>query len=137
MRNEFYLNLESIKEGDVFDLNQSIDHLLFNDDGLIPVITQCVDTKDVLMMAWMNRETLLTTIATKVMTYWSRSRNKPWIKGETSGHVQEVQALYFDCDGDSVLCLVKQTGSACHTYRPSCFYLQVDLDQQKLLLKQD
>lgn len=78
------------------------------------------------MLAWMNEQALMTTLKTGRATYWSRSRNKLWVKGETSGHVQEVVELRVDCDQDAVLMKVRQTGSACHTGRGSCFYRRVE-----------
>ena len=120
------MSLETISAGDQVSLNDCIENLNFNSDGLIPVITQCIETKTVLMHAWMNREAVKRTILTKKMTYWSRSRQAFWVKGESSGHTQALVNMRFDCDGDTILCLVKQIGPACHTGRPNCFYLQVD-----------
>jgi phosphoribosyl-AMP cyclohydrolase len=90
--------------------------------GLIAAIAQDASTNEVLMMAWMNKEALIKTIETKRGTYFSRSRNELWIKGETSGNVQNVIEIKFDCDGDAVLLKVKQTGGACHTGKTSCFH---------------
>lgn len=120
------MSLETISADDQVSLNDCIENLNFNSDGLIPVITQCIETKTVLMHAWMNREAVKRTISTKKMTYWSRSRQAFWVKGESSGHTQALVNMRFDCDGDTILCLVKQVGPACHTGRPNCFYLQVD-----------
>jgi len=94
----------------------------FNADGLIPVIAQQHDTGEVLMLAWMNREALDETIATKRVCYYSRSRGKLWRKGETSGQIQTLVELRLDCDGDTILLLVDQKGVACHTGRRSCFF---------------
>ncbi|NMA67150.1 MAG: phosphoribosyl-AMP cyclohydrolase [Clostridiaceae bacterium] len=94
----------------------------FNDRGLVPVITQDVDTGEVLMMAWMNEEALKLTLQTQKMTYYSRSRQKLWVKGETSGHYQELVFISVDCDGDTLLAKVVQTGAACHTGNRTCFY---------------
>ena len=91
-------------------------------DGLIPVIAQQFDTGEVLMMAWMNAEALAETLHSGQVCYWSRSRGALWRKGETSGHVQELVDLSIDCDGDTILIQVRQTGAACHTHRRSCFY---------------
>ena len=113
-------------------LSNVIDQLAFNEHGLIPVITQDANSQSVLMMAWMNREALETTISTKRVTYWSRSRQQLWIKGETSGHGQKLVAMSFDCDGDTILCQIEQQGAACHTGRQSCFYLQVDTDEYQV-----
>jgi phosphoribosyl-AMP cyclohydrolase len=97
----------------------------FNEDGLVPAIAQSAATGDVLMMAWMNRETLERTLATGDVTYWSRSRGQVWRKGETSGHTQHLVEAWIDCDGDTLLLKVDQIGAACHTGAPSCFYRKV------------
>ena len=94
----------------------------FNKDGLIPVIAQCVHSGTVLMMAWMNEEALKKTIDTNDMYYFSRSRQKLWQKGETSGHFQKLIELRLDCDNDTILALIEQTGAACHTGTKSCFF---------------
>jgi phosphoribosyl-AMP cyclohydrolase len=94
----------------------------FNPDGLVPVIAQSHVTGQVLMFAWMNRETLHATLASGEVTYWSRSRQKVWRKGETSGHTQRLVEAWVDCDGDVVLLKVDQLGPACHTGAPSCFF---------------
>jgi phosphoribosyl-AMP cyclohydrolase len=94
----------------------------FDRDGLVPVIAQQHDSGEVLMLAWMNGEALRETLATGAAVYWSRSRHALWRKGETSGQVQRVVDLRLDCDGDTVLLLVDQTGVACHTGRRSCFF---------------
>ena len=94
----------------------------FNKDGLIPVIAQCVQSGTVLMMAWMNEEALKKTIDTNDMYYFSRSRQKLWQKGETSGHFQKLIELRLDCDNDTILALTEQTGAACHTGTKSCFF---------------
>ena len=98
--------------------------LRFDSRGLIPAIAQDRDG-DVLMMAWMNAESLAETLATGQVTYWSRSRSALWRKGETSGHVQRLAELRVDCDRDCLLLIVDQTGPACHTDRRSCFYTAV------------
>jgi phosphoribosyl-AMP cyclohydrolase len=94
----------------------------FNNDGLIPVIAQQHDTGEVLMLAWMNRAALDETIATGRVCYYSRSRGKLWRKGESSGQIQKLVELRLDCDGDTILALVDQTGVACHTGRRNCFF---------------
>ncbi len=100
-----------------------IDELKFDDRGLIPVIVQDYKDNDVLMLAYMNKDTLRQTIETGKATYWSRSRQKVWVKGETSGHFQIVKELYYDCDGDTILIKVEQVGGiACHTGNRSCFF---------------
>jgi phosphoribosyl-AMP cyclohydrolase len=96
----------------------------FNADGLVPAIAQQHDTGEVLMLAWMNAEALRLTLATGTVTYWSRSRNHLWRKGETSGQTQQLVQLRLDCDADSLLLLVDQAGVACHTGRRSCFFLE-------------
>lgn len=93
----------------------------FDERGLIPVVVQDESTRAVLMLAWMNRETLLRTIETRKATYWSRSRQEVWVKGLTSGNTQEVVDLAHDCDGDTILLTVRQTGGACHTGATTCF----------------
>lgn len=95
--------------------------LRFNPDGLIPVVAQQWNTGEVLMLAWMDAEALRRTRDTGRATYWSRSRSEYWVKGETSGHHQEVREIRVDCDGDALLLLVDQTGPACHTGERSCF----------------
>ena len=104
----------------------------FNADGLIAAIAQDADTQEVLMLAWMNADALKATIKTGRGTYWSRSRQALWIKGETSGHTQEVVDLKIDCDQDAVLLKVRQTGGACHTGRASCFYRSIQSDPTRL-----
>ena len=96
--------------------------LVYDSRGLIPCIAQDAEGGDVLMMAWMNAEAVARTLATGRVTYWSRSRQAFWIKGESSGHVQELVDLRVDCDRDCLLAMVRQTGPACHTNRRSCFY---------------
>lgn len=92
-------------------------------DGLVPAIVQDAETKEVLMMAYMNRESWEATLKTGKATYWSRSRQKLWLKGESSGHVQLIKAVFIDCDEDTILLQVKQLGeAACHTGYKSCFY---------------
>lgn len=112
-----------------------IDNLLFEDikwngDGLIPVIAQDAKNKKVLMLAWMNRDALETSLLKGTAVYWSRSRNKLWHKGEISGHIQKIQEIRLDCDGDTLLLLVEQyEGIACHTGRESCFYRKATSDK--------
>jgi phosphoribosyl-AMP cyclohydrolase len=102
-----------------------LDAVRFTPDGLVPAIAQQHDTGEVLMMAWMSRETIAETLQTGRVCYWSRSRGKPWRKGETSGQVQTLKAMRLDCDGDTLLLLVDQIGVACHTGRRTCFYREV------------
>ncbi|WP_316976705.1 phosphoribosyl-AMP cyclohydrolase [Shumkonia mesophila] len=96
--------------------------LKFNADGLVPAIAQQFDSGEVLMMAWMNAESIAETLATGRVCYWSRSRSKLWRKGESSGQVQTLKDFRWDCDGDTLLLLVDQIGVACHTGRRNCFY---------------
>ena len=105
--------------------NFDIDRLQFNADGLIPAIAQDYKTGEVLMMAWMNRASLEQTLASRDVVYWSRSRGELWRKGATSGHIQKLHGLRVDCDADTLLLAVDQTGAACHTNRRSCFYRRV------------
>lgn len=109
----------------------NIEEIQFNSDGLVPVVVQSVETKEVLMLAYMNKEALKLTIETKKATYYSRSRKSLWIKGETSGHTQRVCGLYYDCDQDTLLLKVEQKGVACHTGNMSCFYREVFEDDMK------
>lgn len=106
-------------------MNFDPESLTFDDRGLLPVIAQDATSKDVLMLAWMNAEAVRKTLETGRVTYWSRSRQAFWIKGETSGHVQKLIELRFDCDRDCLLVLVDQTGPACHTGAPNCFFTKV------------
>ncbi len=101
------------------------DQLKFDANGLIPAIVQERATGRVLMMAWMNRSSLEKTIATGKTYFWSRSRQKFWMKGETSGHTQQVRDIAFDCDGDVLLIQVEQIGAACHEGYQSCFYRSI------------
>jgi phosphoribosyl-AMP cyclohydrolase len=94
----------------------------FDDAGLVPAIAQSHVSGEVLMVAWMNRQTLETTLTSGQVTYWSRSRQKIWRKGETSGHVQRLIEAWIDCDGDVLLLKVDQMGPSCHTGAPSCFF---------------
>ncbi len=98
----------------------------FNDQGLIPAIAQQFDSNEVLMMAWMNLDALKETLSTGRVCYWSRSRGGLWRKGESSGQVQMLKSLVLDCDGDTILMQVDQTGPACHTGRRSCFFYKVN-----------
>ena len=99
--------------------------LVYDANGLIPCIAQAEGTGEVLMMAWMNADAVAMTLETRRVTYWSRSRSAFWIKGETSGHTQELVDLRVDCDRDCLLAVVRQEGPACHTNRRSCFYTSV------------
>lgn len=111
--------------------------LVYNDSGLIPAIAQDEDSGEVLMMAWMNAEAVARTLESRRATYWSRSRQRFWIKGETSGHIQEVVDMRIDCDRDCLLLRVRQTGSACHTNRRSCFFTAVRDGAEIEILKRE
>ena len=102
--------------------------LTYNEQGLIPVIAQDADNNEVLMMAWMNAEAFKMTCETQKATYWSRSRQSFWIKGETSGHTQEVVSMFYDCDKDTLLLKIRQKGAACHVGHRSCFFTQINFD---------
>ena len=107
-------------------LEETIGALKYDADGLIPAVIVDADTKAVLMLAYMNRTSLLETIRTGKTHFWSRSRRKYWMKGEQSGHTQDVKAVYADCDGDAVMVEVLQHVAACHTGYYSCFYRRLD-----------
>ncbi|MCF6191444.1 MAG: phosphoribosyl-AMP cyclohydrolase [Cocleimonas sp.] len=113
-----------------------IDDLKYNEDGLIPAIAQQHDTKEVLMMAWMNKASIKESLETGRVCYWSRSRQAFWRKGESSGQVQMLKQFRVDCDSDTLLLLVDQTGPACHTGRRTCFYQTVDksADEKELII---
>lgn len=102
-------------------VDQRLSGVRWNDQGLVPVIVQQHDTREVLMLAWADAEALRRTLDEGRATYWSRSREEYWRKGDTSGHVQYVRGMRLDCDGDTVLLLVDQVGSACHTGTRTCF----------------
>ena len=120
---------EKFEVGQGLPLKEVLDSLPYNDQGLVPAIAQQYDNKEVLMLAWMNRESLEETLATGRVCYFSRSRQQLWRKGETSGQVQQLKEMRLDCDGDTLLLMVDQTGPACHTGRKSCFYNVVRDDQ--------
>lgn len=124
---------EKFKLGESLPLGQVMADLPYNADGLIPAIAQQHDSGEVLMMAWMNRESLQETLDKGRVCYWSRSRQKLWRKGESSGQVQILKEMRFDCDGDTILLLVDQTGPACHTGRRSCFYNAVRGDRVEVV----
>lgn len=133
--NAFWLDLESAPVGSQHDFSKAIDQLVFNEQGLITAIAQQFDTGEVLMLAWMNRESLLISLQEQRACYWSRSRQQLWRKGESSGQVQSLKGLRIDCDGDALLLSVDQQGPACHTGRKSCFYLglnHLDLKEGQL-----
>jgi len=110
----------------VTKLDETIKDLKFTDDGLIPAICVDAETGKVLMMAWMNETSLAATVKTGKTHFWSRSRNKYWMKGESSGHTQQVHAIYTDCDKDTLVIEITQLGAACHNGYYSCFYRKLD-----------
>jgi phosphoribosyl-AMP cyclohydrolase len=117
-----FKKLESCTTGESVLLADALAELPWNTEGLLPAIAQQFDSGEVLMLAWMNRESLAETLATGRVCYWSRSRGRLWRKGETSGQVQRLVELSVDCDGDTLLLRVDQTGMACHTGRRRCFF---------------
>jgi phosphoribosyl-AMP cyclohydrolase len=108
-------------------IDPAVTALLKDPTALIPAIVQDVSSNEVLMLAYMNTESLALTLSTGKATYWSRSRNELWIKGATSGHFQEVNSVSLDCDGDAILLKVTQTGAACHTGDRTCFHTPIEL----------
>lgn len=106
---------------------KSLKQLKFGKDGLIPTIIQDAQTAEVLMLAYMNEQSLKKTLKAKKTCFWSRSRKKFWVKGETSGHFQFVKGISYDCDKDTLLIKVRQIGAACHTGKRSCFYRKLKL----------
>jgi phosphoribosyl-AMP cyclohydrolase len=104
------------------DLAPLLDAVVFNAEGLVPAVAQQHDTGEMLMLAWMNRDAVAETLRTGFVCYWSRSRARLWRKGETSGHRQRLIEFRLDCDGDTALLLVDQSGVACHTGRHNCFF---------------
>jgi len=122
-------SIKNLESGGEIILSDALDGLPYNSDGLIPAIAQQHDSKEVLMMAWMNRTSIEETLANKRVCYYSRSRKKLWRKGETSGQIQQLKEMRLDCDGDAILLLVDQTGPACHTGRKSCFYNRVEAER--------
>ena len=111
-----------------------VDEVHFTADGLVPAIAHDPDSGEILMMAWMNAEAVARTLETGRVTYWSRSRQSFWVKGETSGHVQELVSLRVDCDRDCLLLSVNQTGPACHTGRRTCFYTEIQDGAEVVLM---
>ena len=118
--------LETSPNGTRVDLAEFLGAVKFNDQGLVPAIAQDSASGTVLMLAWMNRDAIDQTLASGLVTYFSRSRQSLWQKGETSDNTQRLVGMQFDCDADAILMQVEQTGPACHTNRPNCFYLRVE-----------
>ena len=110
---------------DTETIGRLLDQLTFNNEGLIPAIAQQFDSGEVLMLAWMSPESIEATLKEERVVYWSRSRRKLWRKGETSGHVQTLMEFRWDCDNDTILLQVDQSGVACHTGRRNCFFNSV------------
>jgi phosphoribosyl-AMP cyclohydrolase len=121
-----FKHLEHGALGQTEPLHDVLATVKFNADGLVPAIAQDATSREVLMLAWMDRTAVERTLQEGYACYWSRSRGSHWRKGESSGHLQTLRELRFDCDSDAILLLVDQIGPACHTNRPSCFYLLVD-----------
>ncbi|TLP64332.1 phosphoribosyl-AMP cyclohydrolase [Parasedimentitalea maritima] len=119
----------------VFTMSFDPSSLTYNEAGLIPCIAQDEESGEILMMAWMNAESVSRTLQTNKVTYWSRSRRSFWVKGESSGHVQQLIDLRVDCDRDCLLAVVRQTGPACHTNRRSCFYTSIQKDEEVELMQ--
>jgi phosphoribosyl-AMP cyclohydrolase len=109
------------------EITEILDKIKFNEAGLVPAVAQDFETGEVLMLAWMNKESIEKTLATKQIHYWSRSRNAMWRKGETSGHTQGLKEFLIDCDGDTILVIIEQVGPACHTGEHSCFFTKIEL----------
>jgi phosphoribosyl-AMP cyclohydrolase len=107
------------------DVTGVVKRIKFDASGLVTAVAQDAKSGEVLMVAWMNREALEKTLITGDVTYWSRSRNSLWRKGETSGHTQKLKEFYIDCDGDTILLKVDQTGPACHTGEKTCFFTKI------------
>ena len=109
-----------------------LNDLKYDEHGLIPAVIQDEKTKEVLMVAYMNKDSLADTIKTKKTHFWSRSRQKYWMKGESSGHTQQVKKIFFDCDLDTIVITVKQIGGACHVGYRSCFYRELNMKKMEL-----
>jgi len=134
---ELFQTLEAASQGSESPLPATLDALKYNAQGLVPAIAQDAQTGTVLMLAWMNRESIEATLASGRITYYSRSRKELWRKGDTSGHIQTLRKMQIDCDGDTLLLHVEQTGAACHTHRRHCFYLEVDQNNQRVVVTND
>jgi phosphoribosyl-AMP cyclohydrolase len=120
--------MKGVKEGGgckVKDEKFSANKLKFDENGLIPAVMQDYKTGEVLMLAYMNKNSIKRTLKLGKTCFWSRSRKKYWVKGETSGHFQFVKSVYYDCDMDALLIKIRQIGAACHTGNKSCFYRKI------------
>jgi phosphoribosyl-AMP cyclohydrolase len=127
-----FKTLERAATDSLHSLEEILAAVRFNADGLIPAIAQQHDSREVLMLAWMNRHSLEETLRSGRVCYWSRSRGRLWRKGESSGQQQHLVAAALDCDGDTLLLQVDQTGPACHTGRRSCFYVALEGDSARI-----
>lgn len=127
---QLYRCLDYPKKGTAMSI---IDNVKFDEKGLVSAIAQDIHSGAVLMLAYMNRDTLLESLEKGVMIYYSRSRQKRWFKGETSGHTQKIREVYIDCDGDALLFKVDQTGAACHENYFSCFFRKKDADSWRII----
>ena len=127
-----FKELEGATVGATRSLPAALDALAFNADGLLPAVAQDADSGQVLMLAWMDRTAIERTLASGFAWYYSRSRQRHWQKGESSGHVQRLVEMRLDCDGDAILLRVRQQGPACHTNRENCFYLLVEGEQIRM-----
>lgn len=116
---------EMSSKGTVIELDEILSNVKYDKDGLVAAIAQQHDTKEVLMLAYMNEKSIRETLETGQVCYWSRSRQTYWRKGESSGHRQSLVSMAFDCDGDAILLQVDQKGPACHTNRRDCFFFEV------------
>lgn len=114
-------------------MKKIINTLKFDAQGLIPAIIQDYKTNEILMVAYMNKQSLEKTLEDKKTYFWSRSRKKLWLKGESSGHIQKVKQIFFDCDADALVIKAEQIGGACHTGYHSCFYRKIDLKNKKII----
>ncbi len=123
-----YINITGIMKNNIVKtpLEAILAKIKFNEHGLVPAIAQDFASGEVLMLAWMNAESLEKTLASGQVTYFSRSRNALWRKGETSGNTQKLKELFIDCDGDTILLKVEQKGVACHTGARSCFFTKIE-----------
>lgn len=126
MGKKYWLAKETSPQGATLNWQEALTNLSFNSDGLIPAIAQQYNTGEVLLLAYMNKESLEISLTEGRACFWSRSRNQLWRKGESSGQVQWLKEIRFDCDADTLLLLVDQQGPACHTGRKSCFYFSLN-----------
>lgn len=132
MTDDLLARLETADAGTRVDTAALLAAVRWDASGLAPAIAQDHGSGEVLMLAWMNAESLRETLATGQVCYWSRSRQSLWRKGETSGHLQQLRELRIDCDGDALLLRVEQQGPACHTGRRSCFYTRIDAEHAEV-----